>query len=288
MWFFYALTFAIISSVINLLAKKILGQVNEYLYLWLTGLCTIPFLFLIIITFYRFPNFDMKFILFMAISITLDVIAGVAAYKAIKLSEISLVAPIAAFNPVFTALISMLTLHEIISFNGWVGIILVCFGAFFMQSISTKKSFYAPVKAFFYEKGIRLSLLAYFIWAITPTLQKMAIFHTYPQTPPFIALVGILGANVFFGLKATRSRFSLKSISKFIPLFIFVGFLTAIGQAAAQIAFSMANLGFATAIFKLSIIFTVILSGVFLREHHIKKRLVASMIMLIGVYLLVS
>ena len=289
MWFFFALTFAITSSFGSIIAKKVMREIGEYLYLWLAGIFTIPLLFLIVIYFYQIPQFDKVFLYAIGASILLDVLAAIFAYRAIKISDISLVAPISAFNPVFTAIISLIILREALDLRGWIGILLICGGAYLLYLSKAQKDLTSPIKSLLANKGIQLSLMAYFIWALTPIFQKTAILHTNPVTPPFVSLFGMLGTNAIFGLLAIRSsQGNFGVVKKLSPLFIIVGLLGAIGQAAAFTAFSLTNLGFATAVFKLSMIFTVILGWLFFKEENIKDRLLGSLVMLAGVVLLVT
>lgn len=289
MWFFFALTFAATSSLGVILAKRIMRGMDEYLYLWLGGIFTIPFLFLIIIYFYQIPRIDNVFLFVISVSILLDVLAAIFAYRAIRISEVSLVAPISAFNPVFTAIISLIVLGEAVNLRGWAGILLVCVGAYILQLSKKQKGLFYPIKTLLTHKGVVLSLIAYFIWAITPIFQKTAILHTSPQVPPFASFAGMLGTNIIFGLIAAKfSKIQFSVIKNFLPLLLFVGVLGGVGQASAFIAFSLTNLGFATSIFKLSMIFTVILGSLFFRERDIKDRLLGSIVMLIGVIFLAT
>ena len=132
-------------------------------------------------------------------------------------------------------------------------------------------------------------VVAYFLWSITPLLEKTAIFHTIPQTPPFVSLMGQIGTTIVFGVVASKSfsKESFKKVKKFISLFLLVGILWAIASSAAIITFSLTQLGLATAVFKLSMIFTVILGWIFFKEKNIKDRLLGSIVMLFGVILLV-
>lgn len=289
MWFPLALTFALITSVAVIIAKRVMRETGEYLYLWLTTLFTLPFLFFIVIYFYQIPQVDKTFFLAISASLTLDVFAAIFAYRAIKISEISLIAPIAAFNPVFTAIVSSITLGEIIGIKSVAGISLICIGAYLLQISKRERGWLAPFKSLLTNKGVQLSLVAYFLWAITPVFQKTAILHTTPQVPPFVSLAGIVGMAVIFAPIA--AKFSTKPVffvKRYLKLFVILGILGSVGSAAAFIAFSQAQLGLVTAVFKLSIIFTVILGWIFFKERNIKDRLLGSSVMLTGVVLLAS
>jgi len=288
MWFLFALTFAFTSSLSVIVAKRVMRELDERFYLFVSGIFTIPFLLFIIIYFYQIPKVDNLFLVAVGGSIILNVIAALAAYRAIKITEVSLVAPLSAFNPVFTAIISFFILKESLETRGIIGILLICLGAYLLQMSKMRSGWLEPARQFFTNRGIQLSLLAYFIWAITPTLQKTAIFHTNPQVPPFVSLAGMIGTTAIFGLLSLKfSNPKLKLVKKFIPFFLIVGILGGIGQAAAFIAFSLTNLGFATAIFKLSMIITIILGWFFFKEHGVRDKLLGSAVMLVGVLLLI-
>lgn len=289
MWFPLALTFALITSVSAIIAKKVMQETGEYLYLWLTTLFTLPFLVFLIIYFYQIPQVDKTFFLAISASLTLDVFAAIFAYRAIKISEISLIAPIAAFNPVFTAVVSSITLGEIIGVKGVAGILLICIGAYLLQISKRERGWLAPFKSLLLNKGVRLSLVAYFLWAITPVFQKTAILHTTPQVPPFVSLAGTIGMAVIFA--PIVAKFSKKPVfftKRYLKLFIILGILGAVGSAAAFIAFAQAQLGLVTAVFKLSMIFTVLLGWLFFKEKNIQDRLLGSSVMLAGVALLAN
>lgn len=287
MWLFSAFIFAFVSSIGPIIAKKVMQEMDEYFFIWLSGIFTIPLLFLTILYFYQIPEFDRTFLFSVLGSVVLDVIAAICAYRAIKVSEISLIAPLAAFNPVFTTLISFLMLGEVIALRGIIGIALVCVGAYSLQLSKIKRGWFTPLVGLMTHRGVQLSFIAYFLWAITPILQKTAIFHTNPQVPPFVGLMGLLGTTIiftFFVAKKSKNRFFL--MKKYIWVFMLVGILGIIANISAFTAFSLANLGFVTAIFKLSMIFTVIFGWIFFRERNIQDKLLGAFTMLIGVVLL--
>ena len=65
------------------------------------------------------------------------------------------------------------------------------------------------------------------------------------------------------------------------------GFLGGVGMTSAFNAFNLGKLGLVTAVFKLSVIFTIVWGAIFFQEKNIRNRLLGSMVMLVGVILLV-
>lgn len=289
MWFLYALAFAILSSFVVVIAKKIMKEVDEYTYLLFHSVFAFPFLAGLTITFYGLPQLDRVFWTAVVVGTTISVVAAILAYKAIRISEISLVGPISAFNPVFTAIIAYMFLKETISLRQVLGILTIVLGAYVLQLSKTKKGAFAPIKALLVHKGVRLSFVAYFLWGITPLFEKTAIFHTFPQNPPFAALAGQIVAMIFYiPIVAKLSTKPIQKVKKLWKIFLISGFVGGLAITAAFITFSISSLGVATAVFKLSLIIIPILGWLFFKERNIKDRLLGSAIMLVGVVLLVS
>jgi len=289
MWFVYALVFAVTSSFSVLVAKKIMRNVDQYTCLLFSSIFTFPFLLTLSLLFYKVPKIDGPFWFSVVVGTAISVSASILAYKAIRESEISLVNPISAFNPVFTAIISFFTLGERIDLRDMGGILLVVTGAYFLQLSKSKRNVLAPFKALLTHNGVRLSFVAYFLWAITPTFEKTAIFHTFPQNPPFAALAGqVMAIAIFAPLVLRLSKKPLEGVRASWKMFLVIGLLGGVGVTSAFIAYSLSPLGVVTAVFKLSMIIVPILGWLFFKEKDIKERILGSLIMLLGVILLVT
>jgi len=288
MWFWLALTFAILSSINVLIYKNILKRSDEYVVAWISSIFTLPVLALIVLLFYQIPRVDWFFAFGIIGTVSLNVMAGILSFRAIKLTDISLIAPISAFNPVFTTLISFFTLKETPDLKGVIGIATIVIGAYVLNLTSFKDGIFVPFKKLFSHKGVVLALICNFIWGITPVFEKIAIKHTFPQVPPFVSLVGSFSLAVaFWPIMLKKSRSPLTQIRIHLRSFLLAGVFGGIAGAAGFTAYSLTKLGYATAIFKLSMIFTVIWGYLFLKEPAIKEKLLGSVIMLIGVLLLV-
>jgi len=289
MWFVFAITFALTSSLGTILSKKVMQGINERMFLLISSFFTLPLTFLIILIFYQIPEVDLIFLISLLVSTAIGVVAALLVYKAIRESEISLISPISAFNPVFTSVISFIVLREIIGIKGVAGILLIVFGAYLLQISKFKEGILKPIQSLFTHKGVQMSLAAYFIWSITPVFEKTAIHHTNPNVPPFASLVGGLMAIPIYTLIVRKDiKKVFKGVKDNFKTFLIIGLLGAIGQTVAFMAFSLTNLGYATAVFKLSMIFTVIFGWLFFKEQNIKERLLGSLVMLLGVILLVT
>lgn len=287
-WFYYALFFAITTSITNILYKKLANKMHYLSMALASFVFNLPFLLIIILCFYGMPRVDYLFWLGILGTGSLNILASVLSFKSFKMSDISLLAPIAAINPVFITIISSFTLKEIPSIFGFVGILLVAVGGYFLNIKHVKNGFFAPFKKLFSDKGAQYMMICYLIWSITPTFEKIAIKHTFPQNPPFISLAAgmiiLSGLTLLAFFKGQKPIYEMKKNWKVL---ILIGLLGVFAEIAIFTAFALNLLGYAAAISKTSIFFTIVLAHFFLKEKNIKEKLLGSIIMFLGVLMLI-
>jgi len=287
MWFYYALFFAIWSSVATFIIKDLTKKISPLPLLYATFIFSIPCTFILLLFVGGIPKVTPNFYLYMGISAILDTVAFVISFLAISQSAISILSPISSFSPVFTTIIAAVTIHEVPSPIKFVGILLIVFGAYLLNILDIKQGIMAPFKRLFLNRGVLLFLLSNFIWSITPIFQKKAIFETSPQIPLFASFFGIVLVFLFltpFALKkAIKYEKEIRANAKWL---VVNGIGGAFAQAAAFAAFSLVFVGYATAVFRLSTLFIIIIGGVFLKEERIKERLLGGTVMLFGTVLI--
>lgn len=288
-WLFLSLFFAFTNSINNVIFKSLTRKIHQFSIALGSLLFSLPFLFLIVLYFYGLPRVNLWFWAGVSGSALFNIFATLLQFSALRISDVSLLVPFSAFHPVFTTIVSFLILKEAPSVKGLTGIILVCLGGYCLHITELKKNLFEPIKKLMADKGIRLFLGAHLLWAFSPTFEKIAISHTHPQAPPLVVFAVIFLSALGVGLLTfLRVRHPEKEIYGNWKIFSLTGILRALGLSAALIAYSLSFLGYATAVFRTSIFFTIILAYFFLNERRIKDRLLGASIMFIGVLLLVS
>lgn len=288
MWFLLSLFFALWTSISISVLKKLTIHVSPLPLLLVSNLLTLPFMFLIILLSGGIPQVTSNFYLLILASAMLDSVAFAASINAIKMSSISLISPISSFNPVFTTIIAAWTLGETPTITKLLGILIIVFGAYLLNISDIKGGLMMPFIRLFSNRAVLLFFLANFIWAITPIFQKQAIFQTIPSRPLFASFFGVILVSLFltpFALKSFGK--SINKIKQNIWWFLFLAPFAALAQWAAYTAFSQINVGYATAIFKLSTLFTILWGALFFKEERIKERLLGASVMIMGTILLV-
>lgn len=288
MWFFYALFAAIWGSISTFIIKRLTGEIEPLPLLFTIFLFSIPSIFILLMFTGGIPHATTNFFIFMFISALIDIVAFTSQFNAIKISPISLIGPIESFSPLFTVIIAIFILHEIPTPLKFIGILLIVLGAYLLNVSDAKKNILAPFKDLIKNRGIQLASFATFLWAVTPSFQKKAIFETSPQVPLFASFIGMCIVTLLLAPFLARKTFSYKrEIYKNIKFFILLGILGAIFQLAVFTAFSLTGVGYVTAVMRLSGLFTVVLGAVFLKEKRIRERFIAAIVMIFGVLLLV-
>lgn len=288
MWFFLALYFALWITISKSISKRILKNASPQVMLG-AGILSVPFMILILLLTTGISQIDKIFWLGVAGSAFLNVFSGILYFTSIKHAPISLLAPMASFNPVFTTIFALFALQEIPTLSKMAGIIIIVIGSYLLNITKIKHSIIEPWKVLFFNKYILFYLLANLIVAITPILEKIAIVHTSPTSPILVAATGTTLVTIFLTpviLKTVKNP--VGELKRNIGWFLLIAPFSALGLWTAFTAYSLANLGYVTAVFKLDVLFTIFLGWLFFKEGQIRERLLGGAVMLAGTTLLIA
>lgn len=289
LWAITALLAALLTSFNPILYKRMLKEADSLVVVWGVTLFALPLLtvFTFVLT-PQLPRLDWLFGFGVLGAAGLNTIAHLASTRALKLADVSLVTPLLIFSPVFTVAISAIFLNEIPSALGVLGVALVLIGAYWLNRDSSV-GWLIPFKSLALTPAIVLVLLAGLLWAITPLLEKAAILHTNPESPRFTALsVDALLVMVLTPAALIRGKTAIRKLFLYRRELFLAGLIAGIAPVLGYTAFSLGLVGYVTTLFKLSTIFTLLWSFIFLGESKLIQRLPASILMVIGVILIAS
>ena len=170
-WFFFAISTAFLESVRDIFNKKTVSQVDEYVITFslnlLTALFGFPLLF-----FNDIPSLGNNFwYAVIAIGI-LNTIAFLLFFKAIKASDLSIVAPITTLSPILLLITSPFIVGEFPNAIGILGIFIIVIGAYVLKFQDKTSGYLAPFKSLFKETGSRLMFGVVLVWSITANVDK--------------------------------------------------------------------------------------------------------------------
>jgi drug/metabolite transporter (DMT)-like permease len=287
MWIVFALSAALLTSFNPILYKRMLKEADSLVVVWGVTLLGTPLLGILTFALMpQFSRFDWFFALGVVGSAGLNAVAHLASARALKLAEVSLVTPLLIFSPAFTVLIAALFLGEMPDARGFLGVVLVLVGAYWLN-FDSGAGWLATFKSFVLTPAIALVLLAGLLWAITPLFEKTAILHTNPESPRLAAFaVNALLAVILTPIAIVRGRASIGKLVLHRREFFLAALIAGVAPVLGYTAFSLGLVGYVTTLFKLSTLMTLLWSFLFLKEQGLKQRLPAAAVMVIGAVLI--
>lgn len=287
MWIFFSLFSALSESFSSLFRKQAtLGRKDYSLIPILSIFFALPITTVLAFnTWDRSSDFSSVWY-YLLLSIILNIFAISLRYKALKIGDISELEPLTMLTPAIIAFTSYLFLNEKVPVIGLVGILCVSFGAIILTSSRYGITHTKSVENIVRNKSTRLMLVVVGIWSVTTVLDKVVTNEL-----PIAVYVWILHLGIMLGLLIhfRPSIKQLRSLAKSKGIIILgIGITATIGLILQIYAVQGTYVSYAIAVKNLGILFTVILGSVVLKEKHFKKRFIGALIMLVGLFLLVT
>ena len=248
---------------------------NFYSYLFMSVGC-IPFVFQV-----NWGQFSSEFWLYVFIAGFLCSAGTACSIKAIQIGELSVLGPINSYKSVIGLIIAFLFLKEIPSVQGVIGMFLIIYGSRFIFDAAGNGFSFAVFK----RKDIQLRFASIFMTGIEAVILKKIILLSSVQISFFMwCFMGCFYSMLFI----------IASKHKFVPVLknqIFDYFMICLGLATMQLStnfvFERMNVGYALAFFQLSAIVTLFFGIKFFSEKNFRRKLIGSVIMVIGSVLII-
>ncbi len=283
MWAVYALTAALLTSFLPIITKRMLTHAPVLVVAWVPNALSLPLLLAVTLTLQGWPQVDGLFFVGILASGALNLIATLASTNALKRADVSIATPLLSFNPAFTLLISVFALQEIPSLRGIIGVLLIVLGAYLFHIERVGEGLLAPVHALARQPGILVAVGASFAWGLTPIFEKIAIQHSSPENPLAVAFATTLLTVVLLFPAVLRNAASLMpQVYQQRRGFLVAGLISGIAPLFGFTAIAEGYVGYVTALFKLSVVFTVLWSFFLLHERGLRQRLPATIVMALG------
>lgn len=201
--------------------------------------------------------------------------------KALESGELSVLGPINAYKSVVAMIIGIFLLGEIPSIYGILAIGLIIAGSYFV--FETQK------------EGFSLMLLKradirYRIYALISTgIEAVFIKEVILQSDVITSLVlwSFMGM-VFTGFITFKNRIHIQSMNKSAcNKFAMIILLMLLMQYSTNYVFAHIQVSYGLALFQLSALLSVIFGRIYFKEKHIAKKLLGTLMMVIGAVILI-
>ena len=178
-WVLIALVSAAGDALRDLSAKRVLTKGNSLLFTWLIFALPLPAIYTADYIF-GVPQPSPGFYGALLTALPLEILAQILYMQALRLSPLSIVAPLLSLSPVFMLVVPLLLIGERINLIAGTGVLLIASGAYVLNAGAVKKGFLEPFRALLRERGAIYMCLVALLFSFTATLSKKAIMLSSP------------------------------------------------------------------------------------------------------------
>ena len=278
-WIMFAVLYAVFSGIYNCAKKKAIEK--NTVYEVLAVFSTIAFLLVATITREAF-DIDFKYLLIIFVKSLIITGSWILSLKAIEKMSVSIYGLINLSKILFAIILSVLLLKEKLTLTLLLGAIIVIIGLFLVNKISNQSgNKEASIKS------VILLLIACFFSAVSAMIDKKILVHINSGQLQFWFLFFL--AILYWILLLTRKqKINNKALCNNYWIIISAIALI-IGDRFLFIATKMpeSKMSIITIINQLSVIETIVLGKIMFKEKNIMKKLLCSILIIIGVTLTV-
>ena len=278
-WFFFAISTAFLESVRDIFNKKTISKIDEYFITFafnlLTAIFSLPLLFNDIHSLGN--NFWYAVI---AIGIC-NTTAYLLFFKAIKVSDLSIVAPITTFSPLLLLITSPFIVGEFPNALGILGIFIIVIGAYVLKFQDKSRGYLIPLKSLFSEIGPRFMFGAVSVWSISANVDKIGVQNS---SPIMWAIAAHFSVAIFcLPILFFKSKPNIRNIKSNAGNLIIIGITNALMIICQMSALKLALVSYVIAVKRTSALFKVLWGWLIFKEQGIRERIAGSIIMILGV-----
>jgi len=201
--------------------------------------------------------------------------------------DLSRVYPIARSAPALVFVIAVLFMGETVSLPGVVGICLAALGVYTISlNRLTPAALVQPLRNFRNDAATRYALLTLLAVAAYSIVDKQAVTHFHPVAFAFIypwfsllLLSGYITTAKQKGTLRREWRRNRRSI-------LVCGVLGIFGYFLILVAFSLERVSYVVGLRQISVVFSVLLGVILLKERHGRQRMISAVMIFIGVFLI--
>lgn len=282
-WVSLMLVAAFCQAVKDLCLKRSVAGVDGLAVVW--SYCTATTLFLAPVALWQgIPQVTWAFWASLFTTGPLAVVTFHYYVKSLKLSDLSLTAPMLAATPLFLLLTSPVILGEFPAPIGLVGIVILVAGSYVMNLRHLKNGMFAPFKALLHDPGPRLMLLVAFLWSISANIDKIGLRNSSPVF--WITCAFGFTALLLTPIVWRRTAGGFAQVLNAPWYLLATGLLEAVTCLCQMDALTMTIVPYIVAVKRMSAVFAVLLGWLVLREGSVRERLAGATLMVLGVFLI--
>jgi drug/metabolite transporter (DMT)-like permease len=286
LWVALALLSAAGDATRDLAAKRVLTKSNSLLFTWLMFALPLPAIYAAD-SISGVPRPLPGFYSAIFTALPLEILAQILYMQALRLSPLSMVAPLLSLSPVFMLAVPLLLIGERVSLPSGFGVLLIATGAYILNAGAAKRGILEPFRALLRERGAVYMCIVALLFSFTATLSKKAImlsspFH-YMAVYWTCLVIGMAPLVAITGRGRWKEMLEGGTVRKaLLPALLFL-----VAVMAAAIALGLAKVTYVTSVKRLSVLFSIVLGGAILKEGSTRERFAGGVCMVSGFTLIV-
>lgn len=282
-WFAFAFLSAFFQSLKDVFSKRSLKAVDEYVVTWCWSFFTVIFLLpLLAVT--GMPALGDKFWIALLAGASLDSASRLLYIKALKCTDLSIIAPMYTITPVFLLLTSPFIVGEYPTASGLAGVLLIAAGAYTLKIKERRSGYLGPFRALLREKGPRLMMLTVLIWSITANTDKLG-FQNSSIVFWAVATNAVISAFLF-PVMLRRSRGKMRQLASGMRSLLPMGLFNTLTLLFQFTAMSMALVSYVLSVKRIDTMMGVLFGHFHFKEEGVRERLAGAGVMVVGVALI--
>ena len=210
-------------------------------------------------------------------------------WYALRSADLSVLGPINAYKAVLGLLLAVVLLGEVPTLSGLIGVALIVAGSYFVIDRVPGQAHRSAFRQFTREPGVQLRFAALICSATESVFLKRALLLSSPITTFLvwtvlcfaIAAIGAVPRQRGVAAEITHLRSEWRTL-------LWLSASSGLMQLATLVTFGKLQVGYSLALFQLSTLVTVYLGHRYFQERNIRRRLLGSIVMVIGAMLIVT
>lgn len=281
---FLALLTALFKSSSEILSKfSLLNEVSEYITAWAVRFFALPPLILAVFIF-GISDIEPGFWKALLVTVPAGVLATVFYMKAIKLSDISLMSPLAALSPMLVLISAPFIVAEFPGVWGFLGIMITTVGIYVLKLDKKSKGYLKPFKAIKEESGVKYMLVMLLLYSLAAPVDKIGVEASSAIVYSLALHIGqLLFLTPLMFYKEDSWFVEIKNNRKSI---FSIGFLSGVASVLQMTALTYTLVVYVITVKRSGILFSVLAGHFLFDEENIFERFLGAIIIVVGLLLI--
>jgi drug/metabolite transporter (DMT)-like permease len=276
-WAILAFTGAVLDAGYYALAKRSLASLENEVLAAGVFLATSALLFLVSLA-KGFPLVSPALAGAVLATGTINIVAALLVFSALRRTDLSLAVPLITFTLVFLAGTSYLVLGEVPTPAGMAGILLIVIGAFVIQ-VSPGRPGSPPGRARWTGTAMMLSVA--FLYSLSLPFDKAVVLASDAVFGS--ALVNLYIGSAFLSIVLARGSWRGTLPGPALSSALLLGLVLLGETVAINLAYTVQIVPYVIAVKRLSILVSVLIGGLVFKEEGLRFRVPGALVMLGGV-----